>query len=191
MYAMMTRAGRIAMVIGAIAGMALAMATAPAAETVPLEKSSTPATCDTPQHHQLDFWVGDWQVYDGDDLVAIDRIQKHTEGCIIQQNLTFLTDMYRRPGVKYRMSGISINRFDGERWVQMWADNQWGTILMYGTIAADGSLVLTSVVPSRNRDIKDVWEKRPDGSLRNLHYVAPAGSGHWQKYGDLIYRPNH
>ena len=191
MRAALPRAGCGAMAIVTIAAVLAAMTPTRAAETVPLEQSSTPATCDTPQHHQLDFWVGDWKVYDGEDLVAIDHVQKHTEGCIIQQNLTFLTDMYRRPGVKYRLSGMSINRFDGERWVQMWADNQWGTILMYGTIAADGSLVLTSVVPSRNRDIKDVWEKRPDGSLRNLHYVATAGSGRWQKYGDLIYRPNH
>ncbi len=187
----MTGAARIWVLLGASAIGGFAPLSARAAQTVPLEQSSAPAACDTPQHHQLDFWVGDWKVYDGQDLVAIDRVQKHTEGCIIQQNLTFLTDMYRRPGVKYRLAGISINRFDGERWVQMWADNQWGTILMYGTIAADGSLVLTSVVPSRGRDIKDVWEKRPDGSLRNLHYTAPAGSGRWQKYGDLVYRPNH
>jgi hypothetical protein len=186
----MPSAGRIAWMMGAIAAVAAALNPARGAETVPIEQSSTSPTCDAPPYHQLDFWVGDWKVYDGNDLVAIDRVQKHTEGCIVQQNLSFLTDMYRRPGVKYRLSGISINRFDGEHWVQMWADDQWGTILMYGTIAADGSLVFTSVVPSRNRDIKDVWEKRPDGSLRNLHYVAPAGSGHWQKYGDLIYRPN-
>jgi hypothetical protein len=163
-----------------------------ASQTPALEQSSTPATCDTPQHHQLDFWVGDWQVFDAQTnrLVAFDRVEKHAEGCIIQQNLSFITDMYRRPGVQYRLAGMSINRFDGERWIQMWADNQWGAILMYGSVAADGSFVLTSVVPSRNRDVKDTWEKQPDGSLRNLHFVAPAGSGQWKKYGDLIYRPN-
>lgn len=162
-----------------------------AAEPAALEQSSTPVTCDTVKHHELDFWLGDWKVYDGDTLVATDRVEKHTEGCIIQQNLRFLTDMYRRPRSGYRLAGISINRFDGERWTQMWADNQWGTILFYGTVDKDGSLVLTSVVPSRNRDIKDTWQKQPDGSIRNLHYTAPAGSGHWEKYGDLVYRPNH
>lgn len=167
-------------------------APAAAAETLVLEESTTPATCSSPEYHQLDFWVGDWQVFDADTnrLVAFDRIEKHAEGCIIQQNLSFITDMYRRPGVKYRFAGMSINRFDGERWIQMWADNQWGAILMYGSLAADGSFVLTSVVPSRSRDIKDTWEKQPDGSVRNLHFVAPAGSGRWKKYGDLIYRPN-
>jgi hypothetical protein len=185
--------GIAAVCLGGWAGVLLSTsAPVRAAETVALEQSSTPSTCDTPQHHQLDFWVGDWQVFDADSnrLVAFDRVQKHSEGCIIQQNLTFLTDMYRRPGVKYRLAGTSINRFDGQRWVQMWADNQWGSILMYGSEGADGSMVFTTVTPSRNRDVKDVWEKRSDGSLRNLHYVAPAGSGQWKKYGDLIYRPN-
>ena len=177
-----------AIAAGSLPGAAPVMA----AETQVLEQSSTAASCDTPQHHQLDFWVGDWQVFDADthQLVAFDRIEKHAEGCIVQQNLSFITDMYRRPGVKYRFGGMSVNRFDGERWIQMWADNQWGAILMYGTVAKDGTLVLTSVVPSRNRDIKDTWEKQADGSLRNLHFVSPAGSGQWKKYGDLIYRPN-
>jgi hypothetical protein len=51
-------------------------------------------------------------------------------------------------------------------------------------------MVLTSVIPSRNRDLRLEWEKRPDGSVRTLQYVAPAGSGKWTLYGDLIYRPN-
>jgi hypothetical protein len=182
----------VALCVAAAASILASPAPVVAAETLALEQSSTPATCDTPRHHQLDFWVGDWQVFDADTnrLVAFDRIEKHAEGCIVQQNLSFITDMYRRPGVEYRFAGMSVSRFDGERWIQMWADNQWGAILMYGSLAADGSLVLTSVVPSRNRDIKDTWKRQPDGSLRNLHFVAPAGSGQWKKYGDLIYRPN-
>jgi hypothetical protein len=52
-------------------------------------------------------------------------------------------------------------------------------------------MVLTTLIPSRGRDLRLVWEKQPDGSVRNLQYVAPAGSGKWNLYGDLIYRPNH
>ena len=101
----------------------------------PLEQSAAPATCDTPEHHRLDFWLGDWQVFDGttNELVALDHIEKHSEGCIIQQTMTFVTDMYRRPGIGHRLAGMSISRFDGEQWVQMWADNQWGAILLRGS----------------------------------------------------------
>jgi hypothetical protein len=163
-----------------------------AAESVTLEQTVAPSTCDTPQHHQFDFWVGDWLVFDADSnqLVGFDRIEKKLEGCIIQQNLTFVTDMYRRAGVKYRLAGIGVSRFDGKSWLQMWADNQWGAIFLHGSMDADGSMVLTTVMPSRNRDVKEVWEKQADGTVRNLEYTAPAGSGKWIKYGDLIYRPN-
>jgi hypothetical protein len=162
------------------------------AETMALEQTTAPATCDTPQHHQLDFWVGNWQVFDAEtnQLVAVERVEKHSEGCIVQENLTFLTDMYRRPGVKYRLAGIGVNRFDGEHWLQMWADNQWGAIFLRGAPDADGNMVFVTVIPSRKRDVKLVYENRSDGAVRILQYVAPAGSGKWVKYGDLINRPN-
>src|SRR3984957_17971635 len=53
------------------------------------EQSTAPATCDTPQHHQMDFWVGDWQVFDNEtqQLVAFDRVEKQYAGRIIQENL--------------------------------------------------------------------------------------------------------
>ena len=111
-------------------------------------------------------------------------------GCIVQQNLTLLTDLWRRPGAKYRLSGIGVNRFDGEAWLQLWADNQWGAIAMRGSLDENGAMVFKSIIPSRNRDLKVVFEKHADGTVRNLEYVAPAGSGKWEKYGDLIYRPN-
>ena len=166
----------------------------------PLEQSAAPATCATPEHHQLDFWLGDWQVFDGatNELVAVDHIEKHSEGCIIQQSMTFLTDMYRRPGVGHRLTGMSISRFDGEQWVQMWADNQWGAILFRGapapaaagSVGSASSMIFVTAIPSRKRDVKMVYESRPDGSVRILQYVAPFGSGKWVQYGDLIYRQN-
>lgn len=156
----------------------------------PADLASAP--CDSPQHHQFDFWVGDWQVFDAktNQLVAFDRVEKHSQGCIVQQNLTMVTDLYRRPGVGYRMTGIGVNRFDGERWLELWADNQWGAIALGGMPAAGKAMVLTTLIPSRNRDLRLEWEKRSDGSVRALQYVAPAGSGKWELYGDLIYRPN-
>jgi hypothetical protein len=164
-----------------------------AATATPMAAPDDGATaCGTPQHHQFDFWVGDWLVYDAktNQLVGFDRVEKHSRGCIVQQNLTMLTDLYRRPEVGFRMTGISVNRFDGERWLEMWADNQWGAILLGGMPAPGKAMVLTTVVPSRKRDLKLEWETRPDGSVRCLQYVAPTGSGKWELYGDLIYKPD-
>ena len=150
------------------------------------------APCAAAEYHQFDFWVGDWRVYDAktNEVVALDRVEKLAHGCIVQQNLTMLTDLYRRPGLDYRMSGIGVNRFDGESWLEMWADDQWGAIVLRGRPTQDKAMVLTTIIPSRNRDLRLEWEKHADGSVRQLQYVAPAGSGKWELYGDLIYRPN-
>jgi hypothetical protein len=150
------------------------------------------ALCNSPEHHQFDFWVGDWQVFDATthQLVGFDHVAKLAEGCIVQQNLSMLTDLYRRPGVPYRMFGISVNRFDGEQWLELWADNQWGAIALKGAPDAKAAMVLTTIIPSRNRDLRLVWEKQVDGSVEIFQYVAVAGSGKWEKYGDLVYRPN-
>jgi hypothetical protein len=178
--------------IAILSAAVLPVVSARAAETVALEQTTAPATCDTPQHHELDFWVGDWQVFDADtnQLVAFERVEKHSEGCIVQENLTFLTDMYRRPGARYRLAGIGVNRFDGENWMQMWADNQWGAIFLRGAPDADGNMVFVTAIPSRKREVKLVYENRADGTVRILQYVAPAGTAKWVKYGDLIYRRN-
>jgi hypothetical protein len=168
-------------------------ASAVAADPAAPRASATSTPCDAPQIHQFDFWVGDWLVYDADhnnQLVALERVEKHSQGCIIQENLTFITDLYRAPGVKYRLAGIGVNRFDGERWLQLRADNQWGAIATSGSLDANGSMVFHSLIPSRHRDLKIVYERNPDGSVRTLQYVAPAGIGKWEKFGDLIYRPN-
>lgn len=164
----------------------------PAATALEAAPVLTAPACDTPQHHQFDFWLGDWQVFDAatHELVAFDRVEKHSEGCIVEQNMTFLTDLYRRPGASYRLAGMSVNRFDGEAWLELWADNQWGAIAMRGSPEASAAMVLRTITPSRHRDLKIVWENRPDGTVRILQYVAPQGSGHWQKYGDLVYRRN-
>jgi hypothetical protein len=169
----------------------LAMAAAAPIVSHAAEPSLDP--CDTPQHHQFDFWVGDWQVFDAknnNQLVGFDHVEKHSHGCIVQQNLAMLTDLYRRPGVAFRLAGISVNRFDGESWLEMWADNQWGAIVLKGMPEGGKAMVLKSITPSRNRDLRLVWEKHPDGSVRALQYVAPAGTEKWELYGDLIYRPN-
>ena len=164
----------------------------PAATGLEAAPVLTAPACDTPQHHQFDFWLGDWQVFDAstDKLVAFDRVEKRYDGCVVEQNMTFMTDLYRRPGASYRLSGMSINRYDGEEWLELWADNQWGAIAMRGSPDSNGAMVLKTITPSRHRDLKIVWENHADGTVRILQYVAPAGSGRWQKYGDLVYRKN-
>jgi len=146
--------------------------------------------CDGPSYHQFDFWLGDWRVYDGTNgqLVAKDHIATQYAGCVVQQTMTFVTDMYRKPGVAYRLAGASTSRFDGQQWLQLWVDNQWGAIIMKGAPTKDAAMVLDTVIPSRGRDVRLIWKLEPGGVVRILQDVADTGSGKWDRYGDLIYR---
>jgi len=167
-------------------------ASRPAAAARAGSRAVATSACNTPADRQFDFWLGDWRVIDAHSgrLVGFDRVRGRLRGCVIQQSLTMLTDLYRKPALGYRMAGMSISRFDGQAWLQMWADDQWGAIVMRGGPRAGDAMALTSIVPSRGRDVRLVWRKYPDGTLHILQYVAPAGSGKWTQYGDLIYLHN-
>ncbi|EGD57966.1 Tetratricopeptide repeat protein [Novosphingobium nitrogenifigens DSM 19370] len=147
------------------------------------------APCAGPDYRQLDFWIGDWRVLDGKSgkTVAHDRIRAIHGHCVIREDLRFTGALYRRPGTPFALAGLSINRFDGQQWLQMWADNQWGAILFKGARRADGAFQFDTVIPSRGRDVRLVWHTEPDG-LRMEQYGAKAGSGVWERYEDLVYR---
>ena len=83
-------------------------ANTPAATALEAAPVLVAGACDTPQHHQFDFSLGDWQVFDATDkLVAFDRVEKRYDGCVVEQNMTFVTDLYRRPGASQRLSGMA------------------------------------------------------------------------------------
>jgi len=46
-------------------------------------RQATPACADDPLFAALDFWVGGWSVWSGDQQVGTNRIAKILEGCAI------------------------------------------------------------------------------------------------------------
>jgi len=111
-------------------------------------------------HHQFDYCgrLAGVRCLDNNQLVAVDHIEKHSEGCIIQQNLTFITDLYRREGW-VPLAGIGVNRFDGERWLQLWR-----TINGVDSAARrpdEHGPGVHSIVPLR-RDLKIIYEKHAE-----------------------------
>jgi len=145
--------------------------------------------CAGADNHQFDFWLGDWQVSDGKtgQIIATDHVDALYGHCVIRQRMRFTGATYRRPGTPFPLAGISISRFDGQQWLQLWADNQWGAIVLKGNRRDDGAIELTSALPSRGRDMRLVWYPAADG-VRIEQFGAKAGSGVWERYVDLVYR---
>ncbi len=57
---------------------------------VSAQDKNTPRCLDLPLYHVLDFWVGEWNVYVGDERVGYNRIEKTLNGCAIHEHWTDL-----------------------------------------------------------------------------------------------------
>lgn len=65
----------------------LTLLAAPFAGTAQEESPPPPPACeDVEGFHRLDFWVGEWDVYVGSDLVGTNRIEKILNGCALMEH---------------------------------------------------------------------------------------------------------
>src|SRR5262249_43560542 len=72
-------------------------------------------SCDAPEHRALDFWIGEWEVHSGDEVLAQSRIERSSEACAIVEH-------YRQ---KDGYTGTSHSFYDGAlgKWRQTWIDS--------------------------------------------------------------------
>ena len=91
-----------------------------------------PRSCEhAPQHQQIDFWVGEWDVSAEGKIVAQSSIQKIVDGCVIYENYS-QADGY---------SGKSFNVYDSvlKKWRQTWIDSS-GNVSEFTGELKDGAL---------------------------------------------------
>ena len=115
--------------------------------------------CTASEYHQLDFWIGDWNVYDVDDsvkVVARARIDGMLEGCALRE-------VYQGTN---GLTGESFSGYDAARkvWHQSWVTNRGQQLLLDGAWEGDG-MVLTG--PRRAPDgsqglIRGTWRRVKD-----------------------------
>lgn len=121
--------------------------------------------CQSVEHRQFDFWVGQWEVFVGAGKKAGDsRIELIADGCAV------LEQWSGGGGV----SGKSLNIYDGvdRQWHQTWVDNS-GTLLMLTGGFVDRSMVMSMTGPSPTDPKTTVqqrisWTPAADGSVRQL-----------------------
>ena len=125
--------------------------------------------CETEPHHQLDFWVGVWDVYNADGKhVGENTITAHQ--CMLYEN--WKGDTGSR--------GMSLNFIDPATglWTQEWADNSGGRITLRGRFQ-DGAMRMTGVhvMPyGGKRPFKGTWMLLEDGRVhQTFEEVAKKG----------------
>lgn len=109
-------------------------ATAPPAAAPPIKK------CDEPQHKQMDFWVGEWDLTwpgnnPGEVAHGTNSVKRLMDNCVVQENFS--------GGDAIHLKGMSVSTFDAisGKWKQTWVDNENGYLDFVGEFK-DGQMIL-------------------------------------------------
>jgi len=165
-----TRTARSVLAIPLILIFALCLAQGTFAQPAP-----PPPSCQSAEHRQFDFWVGDWEVRTADGkLAGTNRIERILNDCVLLENWQ---------GSK-GSAGKSFNMYFGrdKTWRQTWVDGNGGRLDLSGGL--DGSdMVLAGEMPGRDgssvrHEIR--WTPLEDGRVKQYWRVLPAGKDKWQ-----------
>lgn len=145
----------------------------------------TQPTCDTEEHRQFDFWIGEWAVETPDGQPAGENtIEKVLNGCVLTENWR------GAQGSK----GKSFNMFysrDG-RWHQTWVDNAGGRLDLSGGLDDRGRMVLSGEALGRDGDAvvhEIAWTPLADGTVEQHWRASRDGGQSWTDLFRGIYSP--
>lgn len=152
-----------------------------AQDEAPETPVAPPKPCATEQHRQFDFWLGEWDVTQGDKPAGQNRIETAHGGCVLTENWTSASGNF---------SGRSLNLYDqaNDRWHQTWVDTT-GTLLQLDGGLEDGSMVLSGQRPGSDGGQvthRITWTPNDDGSVRQ-HWETSADGVTWVTAFDGLY----
>lgn len=161
-------------------GAPLAFAAAPT-NPAPAAKASA---CSDAEYHRLDFWIGDWDVYDTDaprgPVQARAHVDPIADGCAIHE-------LYQQAD---GLVGDSILSYDPVRrqWQQTWVTNRGSIMLITGT-AKDGALVLEGEAHLNDgRSVRQriTWTKQ-DSAVRESAALSRDQGKTWTPAFDVLF----
>ncbi|HEY0939631.1 MAG TPA: hypothetical protein VGE08_06005 [Steroidobacter sp.] len=160
------------LVAGAIVAMSLA---ADAADTVA-------GPCDSNEHRQFDFWMGDWNVYTpGGKLAGVNSISREYGGCVLHE----------RYSTERGYAGESLNAYDAGRkvWHQTWVDTDGTLLLLEGGLRRENMVLEGQVVGPKGEVTKHriTWTPNADGTVRQ-HWETSEKQGAWTTAFDGTYK---
>jgi hypothetical protein len=147
-----------------------------------VEYASAPCEHD-PNCRQLDFWIGDWTVYNQyGAFFATDTITKDMRGCALIEDFV----------IGNAFHGHSLNFFDPKlkKWRMEWVDQTGTVILMTGawdgkTMRYEGERIMLNGTENLIRlDMSPL----PDGSVHQLVRRSTDNGATWTTSFDLTFR---
>jgi hypothetical protein len=140
--------------------------------------------CSASSYHELDFWIGDWDVFDVTSptkQVARVHVDSILNGCVLREDYQ-ATDGH---------GGESFSIFDATRqvWHQTWVTDH-GRLLMIEGGMRDGAMVLEGAdrtSDGRDRQVRGIWKRGADG-VHERALTSLDGGKTWTQWFDLVFR---
>ena len=162
--------------------LAIIFAAATAAAATPTAPAQAP--CAAAEFHQLDFWIGQLNVYEKDTgkMSSTSRIEGVMAGCGIGEH-------YEEPGdPSGPYSGTSYSSYDRKdgKWHQMYIDTNGNVAWFTGGLV--GSDLVMDAPAAKGAITRMAYHRLPDGSVEQIGTSSLDGGATWKPRYDYIYR---
>ena len=146
-------------------------------------QSENARPCTSSEFRQFDFWVGDWDVFEGDGAMptARVRVDRALDGCVLRE----------RYDDKEGLRGESFSIYDAARrlWHQTWVTNRAQLLTIEGAFT-NGEMILAGV--SRRPDgksarVRGAWKPTSEG-VRETAVASTDDGKTWKPWFDLSFR---
>jgi hypothetical protein len=142
--------------------------------------------CRDADHRALDFWVGDWVVYDTKSVsrIGTSRIELLLNGCAIKETYE-QTIGPAGQALNYRGTSYSALNNADRKWRQLYVDSG-GAALSYSGEVEGGAMVLRAAAGAMGTRMS--LRPQSDGSVRQIGEITRDGGATWSPGVDLTYR---
>lgn len=141
------------------------------------------ASCTDAAHRAFDFWLGDWDVFDGTGPTPVARVgvTRILGGCAVHEDY--------RDTTGHR--GRSLSIYDASRgvWHQTWVTNRGELLVIEGQFH-DGLMELTGAdrtQDGKERRVRGTWQA-VDGGVREVAARSTDGGQSWTPWFDLLFK---
>ncbi|HXI86025.1 MAG TPA: hypothetical protein VNH64_01095 [Parvularculaceae bacterium] len=147
------------------------------------QEPAKPAPCSAAIYRDFDFWIGDWEVFDGTGAKAGDNsITSEEGGCLLVEHWAGA----------HGSTGKSLNFYDeaAKKWRQVWV-SKGVTIDYTGGLNEKGEMVLEGTVAYRTgktAPFRGVWTPLPDGTVEQHFEEFNSETKKWGEWFTGIYK---
>src|SRR5215468_9584665 len=148
--------------------------------------ATKPSPCSAPEFHQLDFWAGDWDVFDVDHSttqVARVKVDRILDGCVLREDYQ---DNEGHQGQSFSIYDAAL-----KAWHQSWVTNRGQLLLLDGGVHGD-EVVLSAtehLLDGKSKLIRGTW-KPVEGGVREIAVTSLDDGKSWKPWFDLMFRPH-